>query len=72
MEKVLSILILLSARSEIIETLRDDRNSWFLSTSIDSVRSASEREQYNTLIHFSREIRNMVTYIKAANLQDHL
>ncbi|XP_062714101.1 uncharacterized protein LOC134290893 [Aedes albopictus] len=75
-EKVLSILTLPAALPEIIETLREEcgRPEQLVHCLLVKIRHAPAPNvnKLDTLINVGREIRNLVTYIEAANLQDHL
>ncbi|XP_058816184.1 uncharacterized protein LOC131679471 [Topomyia yanbarensis] len=75
-EKVQSILTLPSAIPEIIDTLRDEcgRPEQLLHCLLSRIRSAPSPNvnKLETLVTFGREVRNLVTYIEASNLQAHL
>ncbi|XP_062713993.1 uncharacterized protein LOC134290806 [Aedes albopictus] len=75
-EKVHSILTLPEAIPEIINTLRDEcgRPDQLVHCLMSKIRNAPvpNVNKLDTLITFGREVRNLVTYIEAANLQAHL
>ncbi|XP_062713078.1 uncharacterized protein LOC134290086 [Aedes albopictus] len=75
-EKVQSILTLPTAIPEIIETLRDEcgRPEQLVHCLLVKIRHAPPPNvnKLETLISFGREVRNLVTFIDGANLQDHL
>ncbi|XP_062705019.1 uncharacterized protein LOC134287353 [Aedes albopictus] len=75
-EKVHSILTLPEAIPEIINTLRDEcgRPDQLVHCLMSKIRNAPAPNvnKLDTLITFGREVRNLVTYIEAANLQAHL
>ncbi|XP_058840859.1 uncharacterized protein LOC131696330 [Topomyia yanbarensis] len=75
-EKVQSILTLPSAIPEIINTLRDEcgRPEQLVNCLLSKIRCAPvpNVSKLETLVTFGREVRNLVTYIEAANLHAHL
>ncbi|XP_062704646.1 uncharacterized protein LOC134286949 [Aedes albopictus] len=75
-EKVLSILTLPEAIPEIIATLREEcgRPDQLVHCLLAKVRNAPAPNvnKLDTLVTFGREVKNLVTYIEAAKLQDHL
>ncbi|XP_062557206.1 uncharacterized protein LOC134222069 [Armigeres subalbatus] len=75
-EKVHSILTFPEAVPEIINTLRDEcgRPDQLVHCLMNKIRNAPAPNvnRLETLVTFGREVRNLVTYIEAANLQDHL
>lgn len=75
-EKVQSILTLPAAIPEIIDTLREEcgRPEQLVHCLLVKIRHAPPPNvnKLETLINFGREVRNLVTFIDGANLQDHL
>ncbi|XP_058817334.1 uncharacterized protein LOC131680635 [Topomyia yanbarensis] len=75
-EKVHSILTLPSAIPEILRTLRDEcgRPEQLVHCLLSKIRNAPlpNVNKLKTLVTFGREVKNLVTYIEAANLHDHL
>ncbi|XP_058456660.1 uncharacterized protein LOC131434043 [Malaya genurostris] len=75
-DKVQSILTLPSAVPEIISTLRDEcgRPEQLVYCLLTRIRGAPAPNvnKLETLVTFEREVRNLVTYIEAANLHSHL
>ncbi|XP_058465085.1 uncharacterized protein LOC131438809 [Malaya genurostris] len=75
-EKVQSLLTLPSAIPEILSTLRDEcgRPEQLVHCLLSKIRNAPPPNvnKLETLVIFGREVRNLVTYIEAANLHSHL
>ncbi|XP_055605529.1 uncharacterized protein LOC129753709 [Uranotaenia lowii] len=75
-EKVLSILTVPSAVPEIMATLRAEcgRPDQLINSLISRIRNTSPPSinKFDSLVTFGREVRNLITYIEAANLQSHL